>query len=93
MTSDKLIRKVASDNGMTIKDVRAMAGMFESALKDYVKSGENVKFCDVSFNVKDVPETTRFNPIEKKPIVCPATKRLTTKASAGLKRVAKGISD
>lgn len=91
MTSDKFVRKVATDNNLTLKEVRAMVDYFETAVKAYVASGESVKVLDVNFDVADVPETTRYNPIEKKPITYPATKRVTTRPSAELKRTAKGM--
>lgn len=89
MTSDKFIREVASANNMTLKEVRNYADMFEVALKKFVSNNDSIKVLDINVDVVDVPETTRYNPIEGKPVTYPATKRITTRPSADLKRTAK----
>lgn len=93
MTSEVMIRKVAEKSGMTIKDVRAIVSTFENTLKEFVANGEKVKFCDVTFEVQDVPATERYIPTKGKREVCPATKRIKVHPAADLKRVAKGQDD
>ena len=89
MTSVDFVKEVAAGTGMSQKDVRDMAVIFENAIKTRLASGESFKFADINFSVKDVPAHTGRNPATGETIELPATKKVVLKSSTTLKDCVK----
>lgn len=89
MTSVTFIDEVAATYGVTKKDAKDFAKMFEETIAKMLEHGEAFKFADVNFSVKDVPAHTGRNPATGESMDVPASKRVVIKPSSGLKLVVK----
>lgn len=89
MTSSTIIKKVAEKLNMTQKDIKTIADTFEVVVKESLMDGEKFKFADVSYDVKDVPAHTGFNPVKNEPMEIAATRKVTLKPSKDMKLVVK----
>ena len=89
MTSLSVIDEVAATYGVTKKDTKEFAKMFEEVIAKMLANGEAFKFADVNFSVKDVPAHTGRNPATGESLDSPASKKVVIKPSSGLKTVVK----
>lgn len=91
MTSKEFIKELSIKTGKTQKELKEFADLFETAIKEVISKGENVKIFDLTIGVKDRKETTGtdFKTMEK--IVIPAGKKLSIKPSKNYKDIVKQL--
>lgn len=74
---EALIRMVAKQADFTIGDVRTIFEALEDCIYDIVKNGNRLKWHRVmKLYVKDIAAYNGWNPIDSKPMVVPAHKRI-----------------
>lgn len=74
---EALIRMIAKQADFTIGDVRVILETLENCIYNIVKNGDRLKWHRVmKLYVKDVDAYDGWNPIDKKPMVVPAHKRI-----------------
>lgn len=89
MTSLSVIDEVAATYGMSKVNAKEYAKMFEEVIYKMLEHGEEFKFADINFTIKDVAPHKGRNPFTGEVVDLPATKRLALKPSANLKATVK----
>lgn len=91
-TSKDFIKRVAENMGVTQKTAKEFANGFELTLKEMISQAEvddEFRCLDIRFVKKEVPARECKNPATGEKISVPASKKVTIKPSADIKRVAK----
>ena len=89
MTSSKFIKMVAANTNYSQKAIHEMLDAVEAVMVEALKSGESFKIMDINMGTADVGERTARNPQTGEAVTVPAHKRVTLKASKGLKDACK----
>lgn len=94
MTSKSIIKMTAEKMGVSQAHVKEFADALEDSFKDIIEelpADEKVKLMDFTFIKKDVASRQGRNPSTGESMIIPATKKLTVKPSAEVKRIVKGM--
>lgn len=74
---EALIRTIAKDASFTIKDIRIIFDTLENCIYQIAKSGDTLRWHRIgTMYTKDVDEYAGWNPIDKKPMVVQAHRRI-----------------
>lgn len=91
MTSKVFLEKYLEvTEGITKKDARIQLAAVEKAIKALLSDGEAFKAFDLNFDTSDVPAHEGRNPSTGETIQIPARKRVSVRASSGMKAMLNG---
>ncbi|HOE91211.1 MAG TPA: HU family DNA-binding protein [Candidatus Cloacimonadota bacterium] len=92
MTKDYLVRKIAEDAKITIKQANIVVNSFVNEITESLCQGEKVSFVGFgSFSVTERKERQGINPSTKEKITISARKVPVFKAGAELKKFVKSL--
>ncbi|HPY95761.1 MAG TPA: HU family DNA-binding protein [Candidatus Cloacimonadota bacterium] len=92
MTKDYLVRKIAEDAKLTIKQANIVVNSFINEITEALCQGEKVSFVGFgSFSVTERKERQGINPSTKEKITISARKVPVFKAGAELKKFVKSL--
>lgn len=89
MTDKIFVDELSEVLGETKVRTKEICYAIEGLIKRKVSDNSNFKFADIMFSVKDTAERNGFNPSTGEKIVIPAGKKVSLRASKGLKEIVK----
>lgn len=85
MTSTKIMKRFATNAGITQKDAKAYLEALEKTIVDALNAGESFKVTDLNLALKNVPAHDGRNPSTGEAMTIPAKNKVTVKVSSALK--------
>jgi len=85
LTTDELIRRAARKAEVNLITVQKVYAVLVSEIKAALVSDDDVRLHGIGIlKVKDAPERTGRNPKTQEPVIIPARRRVSFKATKGL---------